>query len=171
MILEAQEHLIGIRGARVGWIRLEGIHLTLKFLGDVERTHLTEVIDCVKMCAASVRPIELATTETGGFPSLSRPRVLWLGIDGGPPLLRLQTDIEQGLAIVGYPPEQKRFHPHLTIGRVKSMAPGCGLVEQFRSLQFPRVFWVSGEVWVMSSVLKPQGAEYGVLATAALGGG
>jgi len=171
MISQAQERLLGIRGAKVSWLRSGGIHLTLKFLGDVERERLTDVTGSVQECAKLAHPIELATTVVGGFPSLNRPRVLWLGIDGGPSLLQLQEDIEQSLAAVGYPPEQKRFHPHLTVGRVKSMAQGCRLAEQFRSLEFPRVFWVVREVWVMSSVLKPQGAEYSVIAAVNLGGG
>ena len=89
-----QSQLRGISGARISWVRSEGIHLTLKFLGDVERTELIGIEKALTDVAGGHSPVDLTSTMFGGFPNLRRPRVLWLGLDGGEPLIKLQKDID-----------------------------------------------------------------------------
>ncbi len=159
-----QGMLRGVRGARVAWTRSEGIHLTLKFLGDVPRDRIEAVVDAVGEATGGFDPIRLITTGLGSFPNLKRPRVLWLGVDGGERLLRLQARVEASLEGLGFPREGKRFHPHLTVGRVKALDRGSELMQLFTGGEIDETVWEAGEVRVMSSRLRPTSAEYSVLA-------
>ncbi len=163
-ILEIQDQLRRIPGARVSWVRSEGVHLTLKFLGDVDLSLMPSIEEVVKDCASKVTSFKLTTGEAGGFPNLRRPRVLWIGIDSPSQLLKLQQDIEHGLADLGFPAEGKRFHPHLTVGRVKSINRDCPLPDKLTKIEFPQNVWQINDVRIMSSILKPEGAKYKVIA-------
>lgn len=165
----AQEHLHKVGSARVAWVKPNGIHLTLAFLGDVEENNLPDLIRLVGDCSASHRPFSLIITATGAFPGFNNPRVLWLGVEGGFSLVQLQSDVEMNLVRSGFMKPEKRFHPHLTLGRVKSFDRGSLLSSQTRSYVFKEVRWEAVEVRVMSSELKPSGAEYAVLAALVLG--
>ncbi len=168
-IRDVQERLKRIAGARVSWVRSEGVHLTLKFLGDVESSSMPLVEEVVIESAAGIGSFDLSVGRTGGFPNLKKPRVLWVGIDRPAPLMQLQQDIERGMAGLGFPKEGKRFHPHLTVGRVKAIERSSPLADTFAASEFPRCNWRVDEVRVMSSILKPGGAEYDVIANIRLG--
>ena len=105
----------------VRWVRPEGIHLTLKFFGDIlsdDIAHISEVIEDKTRDAVSMT---FNTDKIGAFPNLERPRVLWLGMTGdAQKLLTLQQAIETGLEPHGFKREKRRFRPHLTLGRAKS---------------------------------------------------
>lgn len=159
-----QERLRNISGARVTWVRAEGIHLTLKFLGDVEETKIPELTECVGECARALTRFEIMTTIHGGFPNLRRPKVLWVGVDGGQRLLQLQCDIERSLEALGFPLERKKFHPHITVGRVRSININSSLSEQYKGITFQRTIWEAVDIRVISSTLKPDGAVYKVMA-------
>ena len=159
-----QSQLRGISGARISWVRSEGIHLTLKFLGDVERTELIGIEKALTDVAGGHSPVDLTSTMFGGFPNLRRPRVLWLGLDGGEQLINLQKDIDSSLTDFGFEREGKRYHPHLTIGRVKSIELDSRLIQCFRDSVLQPYNWTADSIRLMSSVLKPTGAEYGILA-------
>ncbi len=168
-ISKTQRELMKIRGANVAWVRPEGIHLTLKFLGDVDPQNIPHLVSKVKDSCVERQPFSIHTTSTGGFPRLAHPRVLWLGVSPTKELLSLQAAIDMALTDLGFKPEDKAFHPHLTIGRVKSLSRDCALPQIFQSLEFAQVEWVVSEVRIMSSVLKPTGAEYSVLDSINLG--
>ncbi len=149
------------KGAEVRWVRPEGLHLTLKFLGEVEPSGLPAVAEAVRTAAAAGPSFPLAVRGTGTFPDGSRPRVLWAGVGEGPELLGLQEAVEAGLEKEGYPREARPFHPHLTLGRVKGPSR---LAEAVRELDKRRET-LFGEMTVrkvamFESVLKPQGAEH-----------
>lgn len=169
-IRSLQEKLRTFHGARVSWVRSEGVHLTLKFLGDVKVALLQDIEKLIEDCASRVSPFEVTATITGGFPNLRKPRVLWVGLDGGEQLGQLQMDIDNALSSLGFERERKRFHPHLTIGRVKSNDRGSGLNEYFGNHDFPKIRWLVDRVRLMSSILKPGGAEYRELAGVSLRG-
>ncbi len=155
----------------VRWTRSEGIHLTLKFLGDVPEAEIPRVIEAVKDAAVEVSCFELVTTITGGFPNLRRPRVLWWGIEGGGELLELQKRLDGRMKALGFEPEEKTFHPHLTVGRVNEFSRESGLAARFGELKLEAIRWRAEEVNVMSSVLRPTGAEYTALGRLKLGAG
>ena len=168
-ILEIQDQLRRIPGAWISWVRSKGVHLTLQFLGDVDLSSMTSIEEVVKDCASKVTPFKLTTEEAGGFPNLRKPRVLWIGIDSPSQLLKLQRDIEHGLADLGFPAEGKKFHPHLTVGRIKSINRNCPLPDNFTKIEFSQNVWEINDVRIMSSILKPEGAEYKVIAKFKLG--
>jgi len=161
-IADCQRELRRIRKASVSWTRPEGIHLTLKFLGEIEERRLPDIIKAVEVASDGRSSVKLATTRPGGFPRLAHPKVLWLGIEPSTMLMSLQADIDMRLAGKDFPPEERAYHPHLTVGRVKSLDQDCELPARFGSVVFERVEWTAGEVLVMSSQLKPSGAEYRV---------
>jgi len=108
--------------AQVGWVEPCNIHLTTKFLGDVGEPDIPEVCEVMKSAALHTRPFELEVAGLGAFPAGGTPRVVWCGVRGElEPLAKLVEEIEQGVADeVGIRPEYRPYHPHLTLGRVKS---------------------------------------------------
>ena len=168
-IANVQRDMSRITGARMSWARREGIHLTLKFLGDVARERLPILISAMKVIAERTPPIKLSSAAVGGFPLLNRPRVLWLGLDADSNLGRLRNDVEETCLELGFPLEEKAFHPHLTIGRVKELDRGSQLPQKFGKIFFPKVEWEAKEMKVMISELRPMGAVYTTLAELSFG--
>jgi 2'-5' RNA ligase len=107
--------------APVGWVRADGLHLTLKFLGEVEEDHAPEIGRILKETAEDRTAFTVRLAEIGCFPSFRLPRVVWLGArpsDGR--LADFQRAIEQAMVPAGFQSERRPFHPHLTLGRVRS---------------------------------------------------
>ena len=146
---------------RVRWTRPEGMHLTLKFLGDVEAEKVPEVVDAVGKVAGKAAPFSLHTAEIGGFPGEDRARVVWVGVGGDlDALTGLQAGVEAALSPLGFPPERRRFFPHLTLGRARRN-PVAVPPEPAGSVRSPD-FRVE-RVTVMKSDLRPGGAVYTAL--------
>ena len=116
-----------LRAARIEGLRAvrpEGIHLTLKFLGDVPESRVDEIGRAVSEAIAGHRRFEVAMGDFGGFPNTRRPQVLWVGIGGKlEPLIRLQEDVDSALGGLGFPAETRSFHPHLTLARLDRRMP------------------------------------------------
>jgi 2'-5' RNA ligase len=103
----------------VRWVKPQGIHLTLKFLGGVPASRIQEIVLAVTQGKDGVMPFTISFGGLGCFPNTRRPNVIWVGVDGDTgALVRLQTGIEERLATEGYPSEKRRYSPHLTLGRV-----------------------------------------------------
>jgi len=168
-IQAAARKLSAVSRDKVSWARPEGIHLTLKFLGDVAESDLPAIYEAVQACAANSHPLNLSTAQIGGFPNLKKPRVLWLGLTPDAGLLKLQQELELKLAELGYPPEDKPFHPHLTAARIKFLERDSRLPEAFGKLEPPFVKWTAHSVKVMASELRPTGAVYTTMFEAELG--
>jgi 2'-5' RNA ligase len=102
----------------IRWSSVDHLHLTLRFLGDVEEGRMPEVIAVVAGAAAMTRPFEIRPGRFGTFPEAGRPRVLWLGVEGDLETLKgLRERVEEGLFRRGFPGEDRPFSPHLTLGR------------------------------------------------------
>ena len=163
-----------IRGGPVRWVRPEGIHLTLKFLGEISNSNLGEIGQVLER---EVNRHPFFTLRVGGFgcfPNRRRPRVLWIGItEENGTLAQVQTAIEEKLVPLGFGKEGRPFHPHLTLGRVRrniSMSELPQLqdaVDEFVVGQIGH-FEVS-EIHLIRSILKPSGAEYSTLMEFPLG--
>jgi 2'-5' RNA ligase len=97
----------------------ENLHLTLAFLGKLDEAAVAAAGIAVRLAAAASGEFEVGWSEGGVFPSRSRPRVLWLGVDGGEPLLRAHRALAEALAGAGLPVEERTFRPHLTLARVR----------------------------------------------------
>lgn len=109
----------------IRWVKPDAIHLTLKFLGESSPEQISRLMDEIRHVAAATSPLELQVQGLGAFPSLKRPRVVWVGVQAPPDLFRLQKAIEDAADRAGYPREDRPFSPHLTLGRVRREAsPG-----------------------------------------------
>lgn len=113
-------------GAAVRWTRDEGLHLTLKFLGSVAADRLELVRDTLAPVLAEVASFSARVAGLGVFPRLERPRIVWVGIEA-PELMRLAAVVERAAAKVGFPPEERPFRGHVTLGRVKDRRGGESL--------------------------------------------
>lgn len=149
-------------GADVRWVRPEGIHLTLKFLGEIPPRRVDEIREVVEGMLVMHRPFSLDVRGLGGFPKLSQPRVVWVGLGGEVDRLRaLQEDVEKGMNALGFPREERPFHPHLTLGRVRSPRRRDRLLERIRSLMDIQLGSFRVETMAQfESELLPSGARY-----------
>ena len=158
-------------GSMIRWVRPEGLHLTLKFLGEISQERLTMVYQAVERGVEGISPFSFILAQMGGFPNLRRPRVIWVGVSRGrEPLKKLQEQVEAQLAECGFPKEKRSFSPHLTIGRVKSLRGIQPLLERLPSISLESDETSVTAVKVMRSRLKPTGAEYSALKVVALVG-
>jgi 2'-5' RNA ligase len=155
----------------VRWTGNAGMHLTLKFLGEVPDDAVPRISSRLEEVAVRHRPFLLTLQGTGTFPPGGRPpRILWVGIAPEPQLFALQDDVEREMEKLGFGREDRPFHPHLTIGRVKFPSRLDALVEEMNKRRAERF----GEMNVQrltffQSVLMPSGAQYAVLKECPLG--
>jgi RNA 2',3'-cyclic 3'-phosphodiesterase len=146
------------RNAR--WVRPEGMHVTLKFIGHVDANGL----DAIRAALATVRsdaPIEVRARGLGFFPDARHPRVLWCGIEASPNLAPLAADSERALEALGIAREERKFTPHLTLARLKDPHGIDELVraaEEMKSRDFGSAR--ETEFCLFESVTKPSGSEY-----------
>jgi 2'-5' RNA ligase len=154
----------------VRWIAVDHLHWTLQFLGDVDDLEIPAVCDAVAAAAIESEPFELAARGAGAFPAANRPRTLWIGAgQGSAELCRLQAAIQKRLKKLGYRSENRRFVPHLTLGRAGRNARPRSLTDELAALaDFDAGTMLVDEVTVFASHLTREGSEYRVLAHAPL---
>jgi RNA 2',3'-cyclic 3'-phosphodiesterase len=152
--------------ADVRWTAVPSIHLTLKFLGEIDPDLVPKLAPALRSATASFSPFGLSLRGLGGFPNLRSPRVLWCGIEGDTEgLHRLQNAVEQTCASFGFEPEAREFHPHLTLGRVQGKRNLQRVLDYIKiGSDFEQPFAVD-RVHLYRSVLTPRGANYSVLET------
>jgi 2'-5' RNA ligase len=151
--------------ADVRWVRPAGLHVTLKFLGAVEASVLERVRAGLVEVARCQTPLFLRVRGLGAFPSLRRPRVLWVGLDGAG-LVELAAQVDERLAPLGFAREKRPFTPHVTLGRVNGLR-GWPRVEEVFKAHLADDFGASavGAMTVYRSTLRPDGAVYTALWT------
>ena len=157
----------------VKWVAPDNLHWTLQFLGNISDQQMAEVCRVVGKIAARQAPFHLTAKGVGAFPKLERPRTLWLGAEEGTEALcQLQADVEEELAEIGFRVENRRYVPHLTLGRVGRGSHGNAiLAERLTKLsEYNGGVMAVDEVTVYESVLEREGPVYHVLARAALEG-
>jgi len=155
-------------GFPIRWVPPENVHLTLKFLGELPEERVREVCSAVDGAAAGVPPFVMGVGGFGAFPSLRRPQVVWVGVELEPTLESLQASLEEALAGLGFPREQRPFRPHLTLGRArKHVSPNefRGLADLAQRIEYRDAFQIRS-LDVMSSRLMPTGAIYDVVHSA-----
>jgi 2'-5' RNA ligase len=148
----------------VRWIKAENIHLTLKFLGEIEAKRVDLVKKNLYSLSDQFSPFYLKISDSGCFPGKKRPRVFWLGMEQGKenPLFSIHRWIEEQLLKLAFEKEKRRFSPHLTLGRVRTKQP-VDFADLFIFLEqnpFIPVEFQVDEIFLMQSFLKPTGAEY-----------
>jgi 2'-5' RNA ligase len=156
----------------VRWVQSAALHVTLKFLGEVSPDRADAIAGALDAAVAAVRPFEVGVGGIGGFPSLARPRVVWLGVEAHPALELLANDVELALRPLGFEAELRPFRPHITLGRAKQGARPAAFdtLEQLAGrVAYDGVAPVRS-VDLMESTLRPEGASYRVHHAAFLNG-
>ncbi|MFH1648060.1 MAG: RNA 2',3'-cyclic phosphodiesterase [Chloroflexota bacterium] len=169
-----QDHLKAGCRAPVRWVEPGNIHLTLKFLGNINPGLTGSVATALEKAAAGMRPLHLEVTGLGVFPNPRRVQIVWVGMAGELESLgRLQQRIESGLAPLGFKAESRPFTPHLTLGRVRESAAPDERQDLGRLIA-DSTFEGGGQmevdaVYLMRSRLTPEGPVYSRLSSVRLG--
>jgi 2'-5' RNA ligase len=167
---EVQRDLKSSR-ADVRWVSPQNIHLTLKFFGNIEESKIDSIAQSIEEPARTFSPIGITVRGMGAFPGLKSPRVIWIGLhDEKKVLVSFQKQLDGELQKIGFQPEDRPFHPHLTLGRMRSNRGKDELVtemekyreEEFGSFQTDRVI-------LLKSDLRPEGPIYTPLREIRLG--
>ena len=147
--------------ADVRWTRPENIHLTLKFLGNIEEDKADIIAEKIKGTCKCQPGFKLGISGTGVFPNNRSPRVLWAGIELNDEILSLQAGIEEVMASLGFEREKRRFSPHLTLGRFKSSHRKEAVLDKMDAYR-ENIFGIMevNSVLLMRSDLGPGGAKY-----------
>jgi 2'-5' RNA ligase len=150
--------------ADVKWVKSKSIHITLKFLGDVEEARLPQIKEIMENAVKNVQPFTVSIEGTGAFPDDRRPRVLWVGVQKGfETLIRLAADLDSQLAALGFELEKRPYSPHLTLGRVRSPKQIDTVIDMMHSMTFHAGDFLNEDILLMRSDLRPDGAVYTVL--------
>ena len=156
--------------ADVKWVRPENIHLTLKFLGERDEKKIDKTKEAMEETAKAKTCFSVNLSSFGAFPKLDSPRIIWVGIDRGEKETKeIACDLEEKIARIGIPKEDKPFSSHITIARVKSPLNRQALIQGLKTLPpcQNKEFLVT-TITLYKSTLTPNGPVYAVLKEAAL---
>jgi len=160
--------------APIRWVPVKNIHLTIKFLGDVSVSNLDLLTKILRSEAGHHSEFEFSVGELGAYPSIRRPRVVWVGVEAPPELHALQRGIETETTRLGYAREDRDFSPHLTLGRISRGANSNAVRQISEVLSNCKVGYLGAArvlaVNLYRSDLKPSGAVYTELFSASLRG-
>ena len=159
----------------VRWVRPEGIHLTLKFLGDIDPGLVQPILKALEESGQGSAALDLGLAGLGVFPNFRNPRVVWVGLQGDLEVLKgLQSSIESNVELLGFPRESRGFTPHLTVGRVRSRLSPSQIQRMEQALEkgvtLEPYNWRADEVHLIQSTLASGGAVYRKLGTVPLRG-
>ena len=145
-----------------GWTRPEGIHLTLKFLGEIPESKVPDIMGALTRALGGTGWFRLEIERVGTFPNPKNARVVWVGVSGEVErLMKLQTVLEDAMAGIGMDRDDRPFTPHLTLGRIKylrSKEKWLNILEEIKNIKLAG-FDVKA-VALMKSELKRTGAVY-----------
>ena len=162
------DHVAAVRRANphtpASWARESNIHLTVKFLGEIRKSSVEQISLAAGKSSAGFASFSIEIGGTGAFPKRGVPKVLWIGVrDLSGQLSELHKQLELECARLGFPQEERLFHPHLTVARLRRPQGSRALAATHQGLAFaPLVFEVS-ELLVIRSELKTEGSRYTVL--------
>lgn len=163
-----------VSNADAKWVEEHNLHLTLQFLGEVERHRLLDINAAVKAAVSHLEPFRLNLGGLGAFPNYNRPRVLWVGVGGELDKVKdLHNKVGQALTTIGFAPEERPFRPHLTLARFRSLIGVEQLMQGVQQLR-PHVqelghFHVKS-VDLMQSHLSSKGPKYSIVSSIVLAG-
>lgn len=164
VVTKIQESFKQIRSP-VRWVKPSHLHLTLKFLGDVPEENIGATKKCLAEASHGISAFILKTTEVGVFPNINYPRVFWIGFsDPTGQLHKLEENIEYNLKKIGFKPEDRKFSPHLTIGRIKSLKGKTDIIRMIheeKKVSCKDIYVTCFKL--MKSELQSTGPEYSVL--------
>jgi RNA 2',3'-cyclic 3'-phosphodiesterase len=147
--------------ARASWVRPEGLHITLKFIGEVDAARVEALTRAAGAAVEGFKPFRLSIEESGTFPPRGAARVLWLGVkDASRQLAQLQHNLERECEAVGFTHEPRAFKPHLTVARLRTPKDAHALSEAHRHATFGPYHFQVSELLVIRSELGPGGSRY-----------
>jgi 2'-5' RNA ligase len=154
---------------QASWSRETNLHLTLKFVGEIQRNSVREFSNAVSRAVKGIAPFSVVLEGVGVFPNRRDPRVLWLGItDPGGRLADLHSRVETECFAVGFPKEERPFHPHLTLARLRTRGNAGALARAHEQLNFEAHSIEVAELLVIRSELSSAGSKYTVVSRHAL---
>jgi len=143
---------------QVKWVKVDGVHLTLNFLGDVSAEIVPDVVKAVQNVGQKQSPFTLSVDRLGGFASLEQARVLWLGVNGDTEALAtLHRNLTDELTPLGFEPERRKFFPHITLGRARRQPVS---INPYTVGPIQPIHFRVDHLTVFKSELHPQGAKY-----------
>ena len=162
---QLEEHILKLRKAvpdvAASWSRVENIHLTLKFFGNVALDRIPAISEAASRAVAEFSSFPIGVGNTGVFPKPSRAQVLWIGVsDPSGKLSALQERLENECAAEGFPKEDRAYHPHLTIARIRRPEGARRLADAHLQMQFPTTNIALNELVMFRSELSPKGSKY-----------
>ena len=157
-----QDQLRSASVVDAGWTRPEGIHLTLKFLGEVPEANVPQMMNALTAVTAGTDMFRLDLAGVGTFPNPGSARVVWIGVEGDiDRLLKLQAAVEDAMDHLGFERENRKFTPHLTLARIKfirSRKAWLSALDSVKDIRLPS--FLVNAISLMKSELKPSGAVY-----------
>ena len=148
---------------RVGWDKPEKLHLTLKFLGDIDEGQLQDLNEAVKETVKQITSFKLRISKTGAFPSTKKARVLWLGVeDEKGSLQKLNEVLENEGERKGFAKEKRDFKAHLTIARLREPHQSKALIERHLQNDFEAEEFTVSEITIYQSQLQKTGSIYSI---------
>lgn len=162
-------HKLETRAAGLRPVKPGNIHLTLKFLGDVESFRIPAISQCLEEVTSRYVPFSITIQGLGAFPGWrKRPRVLWVGAHPADLLQELFQCVDSETAAIGFPSEDRRFSPHLTLARINQQFSNpvqCELLEKLMNLEREPLFgqMTVNQVVLFKSLLQPSGPVYTIL--------
>jgi 2'-5' RNA ligase len=176
--MEVAEHLARLHesvprdAGRITWVKAPAIHLTCIFLGQIEEPQVDPIADALREAAAGSEPFETNLDRIGAFPGFERPRVIWAGIESGAEQARaLKERVDRVIEPLGFDPDGRRYHPHITLGRVKEVGQKRALEHAAAEWVLPFEHWITREVILFRSDLTRIGPTYTPLVSVPLGAG
>jgi RNA 2',3'-cyclic 3'-phosphodiesterase len=149
---------------QASWTKMENIHLTLKFFGNVERDKISKISRAADAVARQFSPLKIHVDGTGAFPKHGPARVLWIGLnDSSGKLIDLQKQFDRECAQEGFAAEDRAFHPHLTVARLRSSQGARRLSEVHGKTKFDPVDFTATGLTVFRSELSGKGSLYSVI--------
>ncbi|MDD2702747.1 MAG: RNA 2',3'-cyclic phosphodiesterase [Candidatus Omnitrophica bacterium] len=163
-------------GADVKWAAPRNIHLTLKFLGEVDENKTQEIAVLIEKTAKTTRSFVIHLSVLGGFPAINSPRIIWIGIDKGDIEVKdIAKNLEESLEAIGIPAEDRKFHSHITIGRTRSSLNRTSLAKTLNELknspQAENIEFPVRKITLFKSTLTPKGPIYEIIKESFLGTG
>ena len=159
-------------GLRAKFVEPHNLHLTVKFLGDIDEADVPGILDAMRAAASGISPFEMGLKGVGFFPGGNRVNVIWLGVEGSSPLREFEERLSGEFESAGIRPpkmDNRSFRPHLTIARVKN--PGnkrelLEIIDSYKETEFGRIS--VGEILLKKSVLQREGPVYTTLGSVEL---
>jgi len=151
-------------GPPARWVSSENLHVTIKFLDEIDDRQVRPIVGAITMAAGRHHPFELRLGGFGFFPNERKARVLWVGIEtGGDPLKALAQSIDHEVTGLGFPPEKRRFSGHITLARIRTPGPIGRLARAAAHIGYHSPSIPVSRIDLMRSVLSPRGATYSVV--------